>query len=117
MEFSMPALLARVMCSLLLALVCAAAQAQPVPAASTTRGQMLYDTHCIACHTAQMHWRDDKQATDWASLKAQVRRWQATAGQFWNEDDIVAVSRHLNDAYYRFPQSADAVSWLAPATR
>ena len=62
----------------------------------------LYATHCVACHNEQMHWRDKKQAVDWASLKAQVQLWQATGMLSWSEDDVMQVTRHLNDTYYRF---------------
>jgi len=72
----------------------------PPPA---TRGQLLYDTHCIACHTTQMHWRDKHIVTDWAGLLAQVRRWQAAAKLDWSDEDIEAVARHLNDSIYRLP--------------
>ncbi|HXD40101.1 MAG TPA: cytochrome C [Ramlibacter sp.] len=94
---------------LLLAVVAAAAcsaQAQPAPraAAAPTRGQLLYDTHCIECHNVQMHWRAASQATDWNSLLAQVQRWQATAKLDWSDDDIAEVTRHLNDTIYKFPQ-------------
>jgi len=106
---------ARAVLPMLLALTASAVQAQAVPAPSTTRGQMLYETHCIACHTAQVHWRDKKLATDWASLKALVRRWQASVGQGWSEADIVEVARYLNDTYYRYPQSSDVVGWRGPA--
>jgi hypothetical protein len=58
-------------------------------------------THCIACHTTQMHWRDRKLVTDWPSLKLQVRRWQAAAQLNWSEDDIDDVARFLNDTFYR----------------
>jgi mono/diheme cytochrome c family protein len=104
---------------LVLWLLCGAlhAQTQPLPATATTRGQVLYETHCFACHTAQVHWRDKVLATDWDSLKALVRRWQATTGQSWSEADIVEVARYLNDAYYHHAQSSDLVTWLAPAAR
>ncbi|MEO7549363.1 MAG: hypothetical protein ABIT82_13125, partial [Ramlibacter sp.] len=59
---------------------------QVTPPAS--KGELLYSTHCISCHTTQMHWRDDRKATDWDSLKAQVRRWQGNAGLTWSEGDI-----------------------------
>ena len=64
------------------ALLCVAwaASAQTAPA---TRGALLYDTHCIACHTTQMHWRDNKVARDWPGLKAQVRRWQGNNALGW----------------------------------
>lgn len=85
----------------------ALAHSQAPPAA--TRGQLLYTTHCIACHTTQMHWRNDRLAHDWDSLKVQVRRWQGNASLQWSEADIAEVARHLNDTIYHFPQPADRV--------
>ena len=49
------------------------------PANAQARGYMLYSQHCVECHTAQVHWRDARLATDWKSLNLQVRRWQAVA--------------------------------------
>lgn len=80
------------------------AQAPAQPAAS--RGQLLYETHCVACHDAQIHWRDRKLATDWASLAHQVRRWQANAGLDWNREETDAVVHYLNQRFYRFPDRA-----------
>ena len=71
-----------------------------------TRGQLLYEAHCVACHTMQMHWRDGRLAYDWDSLKAQVRFWQNNVELRWTDDDISAVARHLNDTVYRYPQQA-----------
>lgn len=84
------------------ALVSAAAFAQVVPLPDPSRGELLYATHCIACHTSQIHWRDARLAADWASLRALVRRWQAEAGLSWSESDIDDVARHLNARHYRF---------------
>ena len=80
------------------------AAAQAPATESSARGALLYNNHCIECHTQQMHWRTLSQARDWDSLKAQVRRWQGTAGLGWSELDIQDVARHLNDTIYRFPQ-------------
>ena len=88
--------------------------AQPTP--SPSRGQLLYTTHCIGCHTTQMHWRDGRKAQNWDTLKLQVRRWQGNEGLLWNEADIAEVARHLNESIYHFPQTADRVS-LAPGGR
>jgi mono/diheme cytochrome c family protein len=93
----------------------AAAHAQG--AAAPTRGELLYATHCIACHTTQMHWRDERRAKDWESLKAQVRRWQATAGLQWSDADIAEVARHLNQTIYHYAQPYDRVSRLDLPTR
>jgi mono/diheme cytochrome c family protein len=87
---------------------CGAALAQAVT--PQTRGELLYGTHCIECHSTQMHWRDGRQARDWDSLKAQVRHWQGNAGLGWSDDDIVAVARHLNDTIYHYPQTSDRLS-------
>jgi mono/diheme cytochrome c family protein len=89
-----------VACLLPLGAVPAAAQTGPKP--DTSRGELLYSTHCIACHSSQVHWRDKKLATDWTSLRAQVRRWQANAGLGWSEEEIADVTRHLNARYYHF---------------
>ena len=71
--------------------------------AAQTRGQLLYDTHCIKCHTSQIHWRAANAARDWTMLRAQVQRWQAQAGQSWSDDDVDEVVRYLNDTIYHFP--------------
>ena len=98
-----------------LAAFCAIAQAQG--GAAPTRGELLYTTHCIACHTTQMHWRDQRQAKDWGSLKAQVRRWQATTGLQWSDADIAEVAHHLNRTIYHYAEPADRVSRLENASR
>lgn len=80
----------------------AAANAQ----GNAVRGELLYATHCIACHSAEIHWRDKKLATDWPSLQAQVRRWQEVAGLGWHDEDITLVARYLNALHYHYPERA-----------
>lgn len=77
------------------------AQAQPVRDA--TRGELLYSTHCIACHSDQVHWRDKKLARNWTSLQAEVRRWQQVSALGWGDDDIAEVARYLNALFYHYP--------------
>ena len=83
-------------------------------AQAESRGELLYATHCIACHTTQMHWRDQRVATDWSRLKAEVRRWQGTAALNWSEADIVEVARYLNESIYRFAQAPEPSALLGP---
>lgn len=91
-----------------LALAAGANQAQTaVPA---TRGQLLYENHCMVCHDKQVHWRDAKVVTSWATLLAQVRRWQALSNLAWSDEDVLQVARHLNTTIYRFPAGALAQS-------
>ena len=67
------------------------------------RGAMLYENHCIECHTRQIHWRKKKMVTDWKSLIIQVDRWQDISGLEWSKTDIEEVSRYLNGKYYHYP--------------
>lgn len=85
----------------------AAAQGQP---AAPGRGELLYTTHCIACHDTQVHWRDGKRARDWNGLKEQVRRWQEAGRLGWEEADIDEVARYLNQKIYLYPQPPAALA-------
>jgi mono/diheme cytochrome c family protein len=80
------------------------------PARSPSRGELLYNNHCIECHTTQMHWRDRRQAFDWPSLRAQVQRWQATAGLRWTEADVTEVARHLDKTIYHFSPDTERLA-------
>ena len=85
---------------------CVAATAQP---GGTSRGQLLYATHCDACHTTEIHWRDKRLVSNFASLVAEVRRWQANIGLGWEEADIGEVSRYLNATVYHFASPDERV--------
>jgi hypothetical protein len=106
-----------------LALMCAALAAAPsvggqAPGeAPASGGALLYDTHCIACHSKEIHWRDRKLAIDWPSLAAQVRRWQKNTGLQWSDDEIEQVTRYLNRTIYRFPDQPSRQIGRARAVR
>jgi mono/diheme cytochrome c family protein len=74
------------------------------PKGGISRGELLYTTHCIACHNNQIHWRDKKIARDWTGLKAEVSHWQGVAGLAWSDTDIVEVTRYLNTHHYHYPE-------------
>jgi mono/diheme cytochrome c family protein len=65
------------------------------------RGELLYATHCIACHDREVHWRDRRLVTDWRSLLAEVRRWQAMASLRWTDEEIDEVARFVQLRHYR----------------
>ena len=112
----MLATMKRLLAAVLVALGPLHVLAAPPEPPSPTRGELLYTTHCIACHTTQMHWRDQRLATDWLGLQAQVRRWQGVAKLGWTDDDILEVTRHLNDRIYRFAPSGDKVTSMLRAS-
>ncbi len=88
--------------ALALALLGAVGPSIALAQAAPSRGQLLYDTHCIACHDARLHWRDNKLASDWVTLRALVRQWQGSVQLQWSDGDIDEVARHLNDKVYHF---------------
>jgi mono/diheme cytochrome c family protein len=74
------------------------------PKGDTSRGELLYTTHCIACHNEKIHWRDKKIAKNWDGLKAQIIHWQGVAGLAWDDADVVEVARYLNARDYHYPE-------------
>ncbi len=90
----------RILLLLLLSGVQGAACAQPA------RGVLLYETHCIACHSTEIHWRKKHLATNWSSLLVQVQHWQATQDLHWSTDEITDVAHYLNTHYYGFLEPA-----------
>jgi hypothetical protein len=74
--------------------------------ADSSRGALLYETHCSGCHTTQAHWRDKRLVRDRESLTREVSRWQANESLQWSADDIDAVARYLDRVYYRLPSRA-----------
>ena len=85
-------------------------------AIAQSRGELLYSTHCISCHTAEMHWRDKKVAVDWTSLRFQVGRWQDNAGLGWSKADIQEVTRYLNESIYHYTETSDSLTSSTAAT-
>lgn len=72
-------------------------------AAQTGRGELLYGTYCVTCHTEQLFWREKQVATSWTRLVAEVGRWQTNGNLDWSNDDTDAVARYLNDLHYHYP--------------
>ena len=76
-----------------------------VACAQSDRAESLYTTYCDSCHTEQVHWRENKIATDWTSLLSEVRRWQANSKLDWPTEDIESVADYLNTLHYHYPTS------------
>jgi len=77
--------------------------AQERAGADMARGGELYRIYCSACHTAQVHWRDQRLVRSWDDLRYQVARWQRTAGQNWSREEIDDVAAYLNSVFYAVP--------------
>jgi mono/diheme cytochrome c family protein len=93
----------RLLCSVLLTVATTAVAFAADTDADVQRGRLLYDTHCIACHTTQAHWRDNHIVQSWADLLYQVTRMQNNAGQQWSMAEITDVAAYLNELFYKMP--------------
>jgi mono/diheme cytochrome c family protein len=82
--------------------------AQSPAVAAPSRGELLYATHCIACHTTQVHWRDRRLVLDYPSLVAQVVRWQGNTGLGWTGEEVREVARYLDATFYHLPDAPQA---------
>lgn len=89
--------------ALLLLAACGSREPASVEAADARRGELLYDTACLQCHTTQPHWRDKSVVRSWESLLGEVDRWQKASGQRWSEAEIRDVAAFLNRRFYKLP--------------
>jgi hypothetical protein len=78
-------------------------EGETLATADVERGRLLYETHCIACHTTQAHWRDKHIVRSWADLLYQVTRMEKNAGQDWSSAEISDVAAYLNELFYKMP--------------
>lgn len=80
-------------------------------------GEALYTLHCNVCHSAQVHWRDNKLAKNWDGIRGQVRRWQTNLKLTWSEKEVDEVTDYLNTLYYRYPPHSGSITlnMLPPA--
>jgi mono/diheme cytochrome c family protein len=79
-----------------LACLAAAASAQDV-----TRGAVLYDTHCIACHREGLHDRANSKVASYADLRFQVERWTAQTGRSFSAAEREDLIEFLDASHYR----------------
>ncbi len=91
-------------------LLVAAATMPPAAAqgGAVQRGKALYEARCKECHEQSVHNRTIRSARSAAEVRGFVVRWDQTLGSLWRGDEIDAVTRYLNEAFYRYPCSPEA---------
>ncbi|MFO1301131.1 MAG: hypothetical protein U1F17_12260 [Burkholderiaceae bacterium] len=90
-----------VLAAWLVALACSAPVA--AAAADAAQGRTLYEIRCGGCHDRSVHARTVRSAKSFAQVRAWVVNWDRQTGALWRDDEIDAVTRYLNERYYRFP--------------
>ena len=69
---------------------------------SVSRGEALYQNHCVACHTCKAHTRRDPVVRTMGELAQEVDRWQANEKLDWKPEERSAVVEYLNRTFYKF---------------
>lgn len=87
---------------LLILLLMPASTSAQAPDAS--RGQALYENHCVVCHTSQVHARANRIAATRPEIRSIVEKWQLQQKLVWNAQDVEDVVEFLNRTRYRFPE-------------
>lgn len=88
-------------CALAGALLVSAAPASSADVPDAARGRLLYENHCVVCHTAKVHRRNPPLAIDRAELRRIVADWSREAKAQWGAAEIEDVVQYLETTYYR----------------
>ena len=82
-------------------------EAKPNPAATAigSRGQLLYEDHCQACHTSVVHVRETHKARTLKDLEYWVTHWSDELKLPWGAAEVKDVVDYLNVRYYKIEGS------------
>lgn len=70
---------------------------------NVANGKKLYtNSKCNQCHGTEVFTRKDRKVTSLKALEAQVRRCDSNLNTNWFDDEIIDVTAHLNQQYYKF---------------
>lgn len=75
----------------------------PALGADTSEGRALYESRCDACHDKSVHNRAARKSRNIDEVRRWVERWNAELGGAWKDPEIDAVTRYLNQRFYKFP--------------
>jgi mono/diheme cytochrome c family protein len=79
-----------------------AASQLDTPAASFERGRMLYENHCVQCHTPDIHWRPGRLPMTRDELRGLVDTFRRVQNLGWTPEEVDDVVEYLNVTRYRF---------------
>lgn len=70
-------------------------------AQDVSRGQLLYETHCIVCHREGLHDRKNSKVATYADLRYQVERWTKETGRPFSAAEREDLIEFLDATHYR----------------
>jgi len=68
-----------------------------------TRGQMLYENHCISCHESTVFIRTKRKAKSYKEVGNWVNQRADWLNLSWGDVEKQEVMQYLNERYYKFP--------------
>lgn len=74
----------------------------PAVAADKERGRILYENHCMVCHTPKVHSRPNRIPLSLDELRQIVSNWAKEENLPWSNEEINDVVWYLNTTRYRF---------------
>lgn len=83
-------------------IVSAAAADLTTPAMKFERGRVLYERHCIECHTPGIHRRPDRLPMTVDELRGLVDTFRRVQSLGWTPEEVDDVVEYLNVTRYRF---------------
>ena len=65
------------------------------------RGRLLYENHCVVCHTQKVHRRTPPMPMDVQDLRRIVSSWAKEQNLRWSQADIEDVVHYLDRTHYQ----------------
>ena len=69
---------------------------------TVVNGEAVYKASCTKCHSTTVHTRSDRTVKSLDSLEQRVAKCNVNVGTNLTDDEVSAVSNHLNTTYYKF---------------
>ena len=88
-------------CCALSACVLLAANAWSADLPSAERGRLLYENHCVTCHSGKVHRRITPVPITRSELRVIISAWAGSERLGWTEGEIADVVEFLDSVYYR----------------
>jgi cytochrome c5 len=77
------------------------AYAAPPQKPVKSRGQMLYENHCLRCHAEGVHLRATSKVHSLDDLAHAVKKWAGLQRLDWHQDELRDVADYMNRKYYK----------------
>ena len=66
------------------------------------QGEILHNEHCTRCHQPDIYERDKRIVKNLQHLRTQVQFCEVSNDLTWFDEEVDAVTEHLNLNYYLF---------------